>query len=67
MLDRLRDETVLEKEGWIRRGALQAPLEAALRGRWIPAQLWRLLVLEQWLEKRSKAHPRARAESPIPA
>jgi asparagine synthase (glutamine-hydrolysing) len=53
MLDSLREGTLLEKEGWIRGGALQAPLREAIRRRWIPLQLWRLLVLEHWLENRS--------------
>jgi asparagine synthase (glutamine-hydrolysing) len=55
MLDRLRGDTVLEKEGWIRRGALQVPLMEAASRRWIPVQLWRLLVLEHWLERNGRA------------
>jgi len=50
MLDRLRAETLLERQGWVRRGALDAPLREALTRRWIPVQLWHLLVLEHWLE-----------------
>jgi len=53
MLDRLRENTLLERQGWVRRGALRGPLEAALSERRVPTQLWRLLVLEHWLEKRS--------------
>jgi asparagine synthase (glutamine-hydrolysing) len=53
MLDRLREDTVLEKEGWIRGGALRASLKEAASRRWIPVQLWRLLVLEHWLVKNS--------------
>jgi hypothetical protein len=33
---------------------LQAPLREATSRRWIPAQLWCLLVLEHWLEKNSR-------------
>jgi len=40
----------------VRRGALQGPLEAALSERRVPIQLWRLLVLEHWLEKRFAEH-----------
>lgn len=51
MLDRLRQGTALERDGWVRRGSLEAPLRDALRRQWIPVQLWRLLVLDHWLEK----------------
>jgi asparagine synthase (glutamine-hydrolysing) len=55
-LDHLRGETILEREGWIRRGALAEPLERAVRQRSIPVQFWRLLILELWL--RRNAEPR---------
>ena len=51
MLDGLRQGTALERDGWVRRGSLEAPLRDALRRRWIPVQLWRLLVLDHWLKK----------------
>ncbi|MFY9724699.1 MAG: asparagine synthase (glutamine-hydrolyzing) [Bryobacteraceae bacterium] len=51
MLDRLRQGTALERDGWVCRGSLEEPLRDALRRRWIPVQLWRLLVLDHWLEK----------------
>ena len=51
MLDRLGEDTILERDGWVRRGSLRAPLREALAARWVPVQLWRLLVLEHWLEK----------------
>jgi len=51
MLERLRHGTALERDGWVRTGSLAAPLGDALRQRWVPVQLWRLLVLEHWLEK----------------
>jgi asparagine synthase (glutamine-hydrolysing) len=54
LLDRLRERTVLEEDGWIRRGALEAPLRDAVGRQWVPVQLWRLLVLERWLEKESR-------------
>jgi len=51
MLDRLNGKTMLERDGWIRSGALRAPLREALDRRWVPVQLWNLLVLEHWLER----------------
>jgi asparagine synthase (glutamine-hydrolysing) len=51
MLDRLRGETRLERDGWIRPGALGQPLREAIASQWVPLQLWHLLVLEHWLEK----------------
>ena len=51
MLDRLRGETRLEREGWIRPGSLAEPLLEAAARQWVPVQIWHLLVLEHWLEK----------------
>jgi asparagine synthase (glutamine-hydrolysing) len=51
MLERLRHGTALERDGWVRSGSLAAPLDDALGRRWVPVQLWRLLVLDHWLEK----------------
>jgi asparagine synthase (glutamine-hydrolysing) len=51
MLDRLKDGTVLESDGWVRRGSLDRPLREAIARRQVPSQLWRLLVLEHWLVK----------------
>ena len=56
MLDGLRQGTLLERDGWVRKGSLEGPLSDALRRRWIPLQLWHLLVLEHWLEK-DRARP----------
>jgi len=53
MLDRLKGRTFLEEGGWVRPGALEGPLRDATARRWIPAQLWRLLALDRWLEKES--------------
>jgi len=42
--------SVLDQDGWIPAGAVQnAVREATKQGR-VPAQLWRLLVLERWLK-----------------
>jgi asparagine synthetase B (glutamine-hydrolysing) len=51
MVDRLRGSTLLENQGWVRRGALDKPLREALERKWVPTQLWHLLVLEHWLTK----------------
>jgi asparagine synthase (glutamine-hydrolysing) len=53
MLDCLRENTILERNGWIRHGALQTALREAFASRWVPVQLWRLLVLEHWLQNDS--------------
>lgn len=53
MLQRLDGPTLLESGGWVRAGALRTPLKEALSRRWVPVQLWRLLVLEHWLQKRA--------------
>jgi hypothetical protein len=55
MLDRLRGETLLERQGWVRPGMLAEPIRDAIERRWVPAQLWHLLVLEHWLEKNATA------------
>lgn len=51
MLDRLQGGTVLEREGWIAPGSLSAPIQEAKRKGDVPLQIWRLLVLESWMEK----------------
>ncbi len=55
MLDRLRGETWLEREGWIRPGSLVEPVRKAVERQWVPTQIWHLLVLENWLEKNGQA------------
>jgi asparagine synthase (glutamine-hydrolysing) len=52
LLDKLRGDTALEREGWIRRGSMEGPLRQSIESGWVPAQLWRLLVLEHWLSAR---------------
>ena len=51
----LRGETELVREGWIRRGALIAAVDRAVRQSSVPTQLWYLLVLENWLTARKGA------------
>jgi hypothetical protein len=61
MLGRLSGGSALEREGWVRPGSLNQPLrDAAAKGR-VPVQLWRLLVLDHWLERRRQSR------SPLPA
>jgi asparagine synthase (glutamine-hydrolysing) len=50
-LDILRGHPLIEKEGWIRAGALEPALDEALGNQWVPPQLSHLLVLEHWLTR----------------
>lgn len=54
MLERLQGGTILEREGWIAPGSLSAPIQEAKRKGEVPLQIWRLLVLESWLEKQRR-------------
>jgi asparagine synthase (glutamine-hydrolysing) len=54
-LRQLTEGSLLEDEGWIRKGAVRDAVSEGIERQWIPTQLWYLLVLEQWLRK----HPRA--------
>jgi asparagine synthase (glutamine-hydrolysing) len=51
MLSRLQDGTALESEGWIAPGSLAGPIRDAQKKGVVPVQIWRLLVLENWMEK----------------
>jgi asparagine synthase (glutamine-hydrolysing) len=51
MLGRMGEDTILERDGWVCPGSLRTPLREALAARRVPVQLWRLLVLEHWMEK----------------
>jgi asparagine synthase (glutamine-hydrolysing) len=55
LLDRLKDGTILERDGWVRPGALCEPIRDAIAKRWVPVQLWRLLVLEHWMNAQGGA------------
>jgi asparagine synthase (glutamine-hydrolysing) len=69
MLDRLAGGTALERDGWVRPGSLEKPLQDAKTRRRVPVQLWRLLVLEHWLEKQNSdwAAPRLVGQAVPPA
>ena len=51
MLDRLQGGTLLEREGWVTPCSLTAPIRDAKSKGKVPLQIWRLLVLESWMEK----------------
>jgi len=54
MLDVLRGGTNLERGGWVRRDALAAAIRQAVARKSVPVQIWRLLVLENWMAKALK-------------
>jgi asparagine synthase (glutamine-hydrolysing) len=51
-LEQMAGESLLEQQGWMRRGALKAPVAEGVRNGWCPSQLWYLLVLEYWLRRK---------------
>jgi Asparagine synthase len=53
-LRQLAEGSLLEDEGWMRKGAVREAVSEGIERQWIPTQLWYLLVLEQWL----RVHPR---------
>jgi asparagine synthase (glutamine-hydrolysing) len=55
MEDLGRGDSILERDGWIAPAALRRPVQDALRDGNIPLQVWRLLVLEHWLSRNSRA------------
>ena len=50
-LESMAAESILEREQWIRPGALRDAISAALQGGRAPVQLWSLVVLENWLRR----------------
>ncbi|MBV9085446.1 MAG: hypothetical protein JOZ62_22450 [Acidobacteriaceae bacterium] len=56
-LDCLRSGSVLEREGWIRRGSMGPQIERSLQAGSAPKQLWYLVVLENWFRKQVKPAP----------
>ena len=50
-LDGVADQSLLEREGWIRPGALQECIAETKVNQSVPTQLWFLVVLEHWLRK----------------
>jgi asparagine synthase (glutamine-hydrolysing) len=52
-LETLQGDTLLEQEGWIRKGSLRPEIDHAITA--APDQLWYLVVLERWLRKQQAA------------
>ncbi len=48
----LAEDSLLEKDGWIRRGILANVVPRAVSDGRIPRQLWSLLILERWMRSR---------------
>jgi len=53
-LEQLAEGSLLEKEGWVKRGALRQVVRGLAGRQSMPTQLWYLLVFEHWLRKHSK-------------
>jgi asparagine synthase (glutamine-hydrolysing) len=54
-LDILTGTTELERQGWIRPGALPKLIADCRRNRSVPTSVWYMLVLEHWLERSAVA------------
>jgi len=61
-LDILQSPNELERQGWIRPHSLAAPIAEAKAQRWVPKQIWCLLLLEHWLQRQSSQAPELVAE-----
>jgi asparagine synthase (glutamine-hydrolysing) len=55
--ERLRSQTQLESDGWIRKGGISTEIENALRAGAVAKQLWYLLVLENWFSHQNRTAP----------
>jgi len=47
----LKTGSLLEREGWLRRGSLEGAVKQALSAQQTPRQIWFLIALEHWLRK----------------
>jgi asparagine synthase (glutamine-hydrolysing) len=47
--------TLLETEGWVAAGKLRPAVEQAKANGLVPVQIWNLLVMERWLQRRKAA------------
>lgn len=61
----LQSGTILEQEGWVRRRSLEPHIRAALESENVPVQLWYLLVLEQWLQRKWAGAERLESRPPV--
>jgi hypothetical protein len=59
----MASESLLERNGWLRRGALCRALADAKRLDLAPVQLWSALVLEQWMRRNTLHAAETRLES----
>lgn len=57
-------DSMLEKEGWLRNGAIRTSAQLAAERGAAPTQLWYMLVLELWMRRESAQNHDARAEAP---
>jgi hypothetical protein len=60
----LESSTLLEEQGWIRRGHTGRLVREALNAGSAPVQLWYLLILEMWLRKQASVGAEASAFAP---
>jgi asparagine synthase (glutamine-hydrolysing) len=63
-LEILREPTLAEEDGWIERGSVNRCLTEAMANGHVPTQLWRVLILEQWLRREQKGSTAA-AQTPV--
>jgi asparagine synthase (glutamine-hydrolysing) len=67
-LDELRGDTLLVRDGWLRREPLDAAVREAQERGDVQPQLWFTLVLEHWLRRREAARAAQQAaRSPVEA
>jgi asparagine synthase (glutamine-hydrolysing) len=59
-LDGIQDDSLLEREGWIRSGGLRAFVQRSKTAGRVPTQLWFLVVMEHWLRSNVAAGAAAR-------
>jgi asparagine synthase (glutamine-hydrolysing) len=52
-LEAMLDTPLLQREGWIRPGALEPLIRSSLARQQAPVQLWYLVVLENWLRHKA--------------
>lgn len=51
-LEQLSRDSILEREGWIKKGTLEPAVSQALSQGQAPVQLWYLVVLDRWMRSR---------------
>jgi asparagine synthase (glutamine-hydrolysing) len=61
-LNSIGDGSLLQREGWIRRGAVEGEIRAAQSAGRAPTQLWFLVALEGWLARDQRARAQQSVE-----